>query len=183
MTDSPRNLDDIRAGIDRIDRELMRLINERARLAQAAGEVKRARDGDDAPLYRPEREAQLLKHIASENPGPVESAQLQTIFKEVISGCRALEVPLSVAYFGPEGTYTEAAALKHFGNGVTTVPRPTIDEVFREVESGAANYGVVPVENSTEGMVSHTLDSFMDSPLKIAGYSHSIVAGGLLLMS
>jgi chorismate mutase/prephenate dehydratase len=169
MSDLPNNLDDIRAGIDGIDRELVRLVNERARLAQRAGEVKRERDGADAPLYRPEREAQLLKRVGAENPGPIPSGQVQSIIKEVVSACRSLETPLSVAFLGPEGTYTEGATLKHFGHGVSTVSQATIGDVFRDVESGACDYGVVPVENSTEGVVSHTLDMFLDSKLNICG--------------
>jgi len=169
MTSPPRKLEDIRADIDDIDVELVRLVNERARLAQAAGEVKRVTDGADTPLYRPEREAQLLKRVARDNPGPVPAPDMQRIIKEVVSACRALELPLTVAFLGPEGTYTEAAAYKHFGHGVRTASQATIDAVFREVESGASDYGVVPVENSTEGVVNHTLDMFLSSRLSICG--------------
>jgi chorismate mutase/prephenate dehydratase len=169
MTSPPRKLEEIRADIDDIDAKLIRLVNERARLAQAAGEAKRVADGDGTPLYRPEREAQLLKRVARENPGPVPAADMQRIIKEVVSACRALELPLTVAFLGPEGTYTEAAAFKHFGHGVGTAPLATIDAVFRGVESGASDYGVVPVENSTEGVVNHTLDMFLSSNLNICG--------------
>jgi chorismate mutase/prephenate dehydratase len=169
MSPPPRKLEDIRADIDRIDRDLVRLINERAQHAKDAAHAKRARDGDDTPMYRPDREAQLLKRIAQINPGPVGNAELQRVLVEVISACRALELPLSVAFLGPAGTYTEAALLKHFGHGVTAVPQGTIDAVFREVESRSCDYGVVPVENSTEGVVNHTLDMFVASNLSICG--------------
>jgi chorismate mutase/prephenate dehydratase len=169
MTSPIRSLEDIRDAIDAIDGELLRLFNERARLAQAAAEAKREHDGTDAPLYRPDREAQLLRRVAEANPGPLRASDVQRILAEVVSACRALEVPLSVAYLGPTGTYTEAAAVKHFGHAVRTVAQGTIDAVFREVESGACDFGVVPVENSTEGVVNHTLDMFLSSNLKICG--------------
>jgi chorismate mutase/prephenate dehydratase len=169
MSEKLRELNDIRDDIDRIDRELMRLINERAGHAMDAGHTKRARDGADTPLYRPDREAQLLRRIAQINPGPIGNDAMRRIVMEVVSACRALELPLSVAYLGPSGTYTEAAALKHFGHGVGTRSQASIDAVFREVESGACTYGVVPIENSTEGVVSHTLDEFVNSDLSICG--------------
>lgn len=165
----PRSLDDIRAEIDRIDAELVRLVNERGRLARAAGEAKRSRDGDRAPLYRPEREAQLLERVARMNPGPIGDAQVRRILVEVVSACRALELELAVAFLGPEGTFTQAAALEHFGHGVALRAQATLDAVFREVESGACDYGVVPVESSNEGVVSHTLDLFFGSSLAICG--------------
>jgi chorismate mutase/prephenate dehydratase len=169
MSKPGRTLEQIRESIDAIDAEILRLVNERATLAQAAGEAKRAGGGDDAPLYRPEREAQLLRRIAQRNPGPLRDVDVQRIVAEVVSACRALELPLAVAYLGPAGTFTEAAAVKHFGHAVQTRPLDTIDAVFREVESGACNFGVVPVENSTEGVVNHTLDTFVRSPLSICG--------------
>jgi chorismate mutase/prephenate dehydratase len=119
--------------------------------------------------YRPEREAQVLARIVERNEGPLEGESVAYIFRELMSACLALEKPLQVAYLGPEGTFTQAAALKHFGHGAICVPQATIDVVFDEVEAGNCNYGVVPVENSTEGMVTHTLDSFLDSPLHICG--------------
>lgn len=162
------SLDGIRARIDALDEELVRLISERAQCAQAVAKVKRASD-PGAEFYRPEREAQVLRRVQELNPGPLDSEELARLFREIMSACLALEEPLKVAFLGPEGTFTEAAALKHFGHSVETVPLGAIDEVFREVESGAAHYGVVPVENSTEGVVTHTLDRFMQSPLKICG--------------
>lgn len=169
MSPPTRPLEDIRADIDRIDRELVRLLNERARHAGDAALAKRARDGDDTPMYRPDREAQLLRRIAGLNTGPLPTADVQRIIAEVVSACRALELPLSVAFLGPAGTYTQAAAIKHFGHGVSTVAQGTIDAVFREVEAGSCDYGVVPVENSTEGVVNHTLDMFVSSDLSICG--------------
>lgn len=163
-------LDELRKRIDNIDTEIQALINERASCAQQVAEVKMQFGGVEPPLfYRPEREAQVLRKIMARNNGPVADEEMARIFREVMSVCLALEQPMRIAFLGPEGTFTQAAALKHFGHSVVSVPLSSIDEVFREVESGAANYGVVPVENSTEGMVSSTLDSFMNSALRICG--------------
>lgn len=158
----------IRARIDAIDGSIMQLISERAQCAQAVAKIKRDLD-PQADFYRPEREAQVLRRIQSENPGPLPSEEMTRLFREIMSACLALEKPLLIAFLGPEGTFTQAAALKHFGHSVKTQALNAIDEVFREVESGTAHYGVVPIENSTEGMVTHTLDMFMLSPLKICG--------------
>ncbi len=163
------DLAEVRAKIDTLDQELLRILNERAALAQAAARAKQAEHGPNAVLYRPEREAQLLRDAARHNPGPLPNADVQRIFGEVVSACRALELPLAVAYLGPQGTFTEAAAIKFFGHNIKPMPIDTIDAVFREVESGTCNFGVVPVENSTEGVVSHTLDTFLQSSLHICG--------------
>src|SRR5699024_1456869 len=117
----------------------------------------------------PEREAQVLRKVKERNQGPLDNETVARLFREVMSACLALEEPMKIAFLGPEGTFTQQAALKHFGKAVTTTALGTIDDVFREVASGAVNYGVVPVENSTEGVVNHTLDSFMDTSLKICG--------------
>lgn len=162
------SLEGIRARIDVLDEELLKLISERARCAQAVARVKRAED-PRAEFYRPEREATILRRVQELNPGPLDAEEVARLFREIMSACLALEEPLKVAFLGPEGTFTQAAVLKHFGHSVTTTPLGAIDEVFREVESGAAHYGVVPVENSTEGVVTHTLDRFMQSPLNICG--------------
>ncbi len=162
-------LDELRARIDAVDERLLELFNERARLAQAVGEAKRAQGEGDDGFYRPDREAQILRRVQERNPGPLSGETVARLFRELMSACLALEQPLEVAFLGPEGTFTQAAAIKHFGHAVRTVPVGAIDEVFREVEAGAAHYGVVPVENSTEGVVTHTLDRFMVSPLKICG--------------
>ncbi len=130
--------------------------------------MKTADSGDEAPVfYRPEREAEILTRVKRENTGPLSDSDMAHLFREIISCCLALEQPLTIAYLGPSGTYTEAAAIKQFGHFASTRSLATIDEVFREVEAEAAHYGVVPVENSTEGMVNHTLDCFMTSPLRI----------------
>lgn len=170
MSDEQTRLGQLREQIDSIDRQLMDLISARARCAQEVAHVKMAANpGEDVFFYRPEREAQVLRKIKEQNPGPLASEEMARLFREIMSACLALERPMHIAFLGPEGTFTQAAALKHFGHSVISVPLSTIDEVFREVESGAAHYGVVPVENSTEGMINHTLDMFMSSPLKICG--------------
>ncbi len=173
-----RDLDQVRADIDAIDQDIQALINRRAECAQRVAAIKlaevmaareRGDAGTEVVYYRPEREAQVLQRIMSRNSGPLDGASVAYIFREIMSACLALEKPLQVAYLGPEGTFTQGAAIKHFGHAAICVPQATIDAVFSQVESGECNYGVVPVENSTEGMVSHTLDNFMDSPLKISG--------------
>lgn len=160
---------ELRDKIDQIDADIGRLISERARCAQQVAEVKTA-SGDGAALfYRPEREAQVLRKAMERNKGPLSDEEMARLFREIMSACLALEQPVKVAYLGPEGTFTQQAALKHFGHSAIAVPFSAIDEVFREVEAGAVNYGVVPVENSTEGVVSNTLDNFMSSNLRICG--------------
>lgn len=163
-----KQLAGIRAKIDAIDEQILQLVSERARLAQEVASAKRAA-GETGDFYRPEREAEVLRRIRELNPGPLAAESVQRLFRELMSACLALQQPLKVAYFGPEGTFTHAAALKHFGHATDMLPLATIGLVFREVEAGAANYGVVPVENSTEGAVSHTLDRFLSSPLQIVG--------------
>ncbi|MCZ6887879.1 MAG: prephenate dehydratase [Gammaproteobacteria bacterium] len=162
-------LDEVRKRIDAVDRDLQRLLNERADLAQRVAKIKSA-ETDEAPVfYRPEREAQILKRVRDENQGPLSDDNMARLFREIISCCLSLEQPLTIAYLGPAGTYTEAAVLKQFGHFATTRAQTSVDEVFREVESGSAHYGLVAVENSTEGMVNHTLDCFMGSSLNICG--------------
>ncbi len=170
MSDSPapEDLNTLRARIDAIDAQLQSLLNERAACAQQVAQVKQA-DDPDAQFYRPEREAQVLRKVLERNPGPLPAEEVTRLFREIMSACLALEKPLRIGYLGPEGTFTQAAALKQFGHSVQTVPLAAIDEVFREVEAGGTDYGVVPVENSTEGVVNHTLDMFLRSSLKICG--------------
>lgn len=158
----------LRERIDAIDVQLQKLITERARCAVAVAEVKQD-NGDEGDYYRAEREADILRAVMARNEGPLADEEMARLFREIVSACLALEQSMSIAFLGPEGTFTQAAALKHFGHSVTTVPVPTIDEIFREVESGNAHYGVVPVENSTEGVVTHTLDRFITSSLQICG--------------
>jgi chorismate mutase/prephenate dehydratase len=157
----------VRERIDAIDQEILRLVSERATCAKEVAEIK-IRNGD-VQFYRPEREAEVLRRIMAQNPGPLADETVARLFRELMSACLALEQTLSVAFLGPTGTFTQAAALKHFGHAVRTVAFGDIGEIFREVEAGSCHYGVVPVENSTEGVVSHTLDTFMRSPLRIAG--------------
>ncbi len=167
MSQTP-SLEELRQSIDALDEHLQSLLVQRARFAQQVALAKRA-SGEDGEFYRPEREAAVLRRIVERNTGPLDDETLLRLFREIISACRGLEGPLRVAFLGPEGTFTEAAALKHFGHSVQTVPLAAIDEIFREVEAGAADFGVVPVENSTEGVINHTLDMFLRSPLRICG--------------
>lgn len=160
-------LESLRKKIDEIDSLLIDTISERARCAQQVAEVKE--DQGDQAYYKPEREAQVLRRVMEKNQGPLGNEEMARLFRQIMSACLALEQPVKVAYLGPEGTFTQEAALKHFGDSAVSVPQSAIDEVFREVLSGSCHYGVVPVENSTEGVISHTLDSFMDSSLKICG--------------
>jgi len=157
-------LKQLRKQIDQLDDELLKLLNQRAGLAQQIGHLK-----EDGKVLRPEREAQVLARLQGANNGPLSNAAVAQLFTEVMSQCRALEAPLTIAYLGPEGTFTEAAALKRFGSAIQGQSCATIDEVFRAVESGAAHYGVVPAENSTEGAIGRTLDMLLQSPLQICG--------------
>lgn len=164
-----RDLAQLREEIDQLDQQLQTLLNQRAQCAQQVAQVKTATEGEDTQFYRPEREAQVLRRIMERNTGPLSNEEMARLFREVMSACLALERPIKVAYLGPEGTFTQQAALKHFGHSAICLPMAAIDEVFREVEAGSVDYGVVPIENSTEGVISHTLDSFMDSGLQISG--------------
>ena len=158
----------IRDRIDDLDEQIQTLLNARALAAQEVARIKLASD-PQAVFYRPEREAQVLRMVKERNTGPLGGEAVARLFREIMSECLALELPLKIAYLGPEGTFTQAAALKHFGHAVATVPLAAISDVFQEVEGGSCHYGVVPVENSTEGVISHTLDMFLNSPLKICG--------------
>ncbi len=158
----------MRARIDGVDQQIQRLLNERALLAQRVGLTK-SRDGTRGEFYRPEREAQVLRAVRERNRGPLRDEEVVRLFREIMSACLAQQEPLKVAYLGPEATFSQTAVLTHFGHSVRALPLGSIDEVFHEVESGAADFGVVPIENSTEGTVNHTLDRFLSSPLKICG--------------
>jgi chorismate mutase/prephenate dehydratase len=153
----------IRSRIDALDRRLVKLISARARLAQRIGRLKHG------GAYRPEREAQVLRGIIAENRGPLPDASLTRLFTEIMSACRALEDSMTVSYLGPQGTFSQEAAAKHFGGLAALAPCASIDEVFRQVETGAAGYAVVPVENSTEGAIGRTLDLLLSTPAKICG--------------
>ena len=166
--DLQKALAGVRAEIDGIDGELLRLLNQRARCAQKVGEIK-AEHGEAGHIYRPEREAQVLRRLQDANPGPLPSENVTFFFREVMSACLSLEQPLGIAFLGPLGTFSESAATKHFGHAARLSPQSSIDDVFREVESGHAQYAVVPVENSTEGAVGRTMDLLLGTQLKICG--------------
>jgi chorismate mutase/prephenate dehydratase len=161
-------LEAVRARIDAVDEQIHTLINERARLAQQVG-ISKSTTGRTVDFYRPEREAQVLRMARARNAGPLRDAEVLRLFREIMSACLAQQEPLKVAFLGPEGTFTQTAVLNHFGHSVRALPLGSIDEVFHEVEAGSADFGVVPIENSTEGTVNHTLDRFLSSPLKICG--------------
>ncbi len=157
-------LEEHRRAIDALDREILDRLNARAGHAQAIGEIK-----GGALAYRPERETQVLQGLHAANAGPLRNEHVTGIFREVMSACRALEQPLRIAYLGPAGTFSHAAVTKHFGSFVDAVPLPTFDESFRAVESGQADYAVVPIENSTEGAVGRTMDLMVDTELSVCG--------------
>ncbi len=158
----------VRNDIDRIDGELLQLLNQRARCAQRVGEIK-AEHGEGGHIYRPEREAQVLRRLQELNPGPLPNENITFFFREVMSACLSLEQPLTVAFLGPLGSFTGSAATKHFGHAARLLPLGSIDDVFREVDSGHAHYAVVPIENSTEGAVGRSMDLLLGTPLKICG--------------
>ena len=166
--DAAPDLGEIRKRIDSIDERIQALISERAQCAQEVGKSK----GDDATTvdyFRPEREADVLRRVLERNDGPLRNEEILRLFREIMSACLAQQEPLKIGFLGPEGTFTQTAVYKHFGHSVRALPFHTIDEIFQEVESGAADFGVVPIENSTEGSVNNTLDMFLTSPLKISG--------------
>ncbi len=168
QNDLQQALAGVRTEIDRIDGELLNLLNQRARCAQRVGEIK-AEHGEAGHIYRPEREAQVLRRLQDTNPGPLPNENITFFFREVMSACLSLEEPLGIACLGPLGSFTGSAATKHFGHAARLLPQASIDDVFREVESGHAHYAVVPVENSTEGAVGRTMDLLLSTPLKICG--------------
>ncbi|MGS0741549.1 prephenate dehydratase [Glaciimonas sp. GG7] len=156
----------LRQKIDDIDAQILVLLNRRAQLAQEVGHVKAQ---TNAPVFRPEREAQVLRSVADRNPGPLQSGDVQTIFREVMSACRALEKRVTVAYLGPTGTFSEQAVYQQFGHAVDGLACVSIDEVFRAAEAGTADFGVVPIENSSEGVINRTLDLLLQTTLRISG--------------
>ncbi|MBI1732472.1 MAG: prephenate dehydratase [Gammaproteobacteria bacterium] len=168
MSSNQNGLDEIRARIDEIDARLVELLSRRAAMVAEVAGIKRA-GGDHGNFHRPDREAQILRRVQELNPGPLSGEEMARLFREIISACFALEQSIEIAYLGPEGTFTHDAALKHFGGSVTVTACPGIDQVFRQVEAGRCHFGVVPVENSMEGAVDHTLDMLMNSPLRICG--------------
>jgi chorismate mutase/prephenate dehydratase len=167
----PAALNSIRVQIDAVDEQLQQLIDRRARLAQQVG-ISKHKDGHTIDFYRPERESQVLRMALERNQrnrGPLRDAEIARLFREIMSACLAQEQPLKVAYLGPEGTYTQAAVLKYFGHSVRALALPSVNDVFDDVANGSADFGVVAVENSSEGTVTNTLDNFLNSPLHICG--------------
>ena len=171
FTTEAEELGKLRDEIDSVDQQIQQLVNKRAQCAQKVADVKEhfSKPGESVVFYRPEREAQVLRRVMERNEGPLPAEGVARLFREIMSQCLALEEPMKIAYLGPEGTFTQQAALKHFGHAVQCESQGSIADVFREVEAGGANFGVVPVENSTEGVITHTLDSFVGSNLHICG--------------
>ena len=170
----------LRQKIDSLDRHILTLLNERAKLALEVGRVK---SGSQIDLYNPQREAEILNRLESQNHGPFPLRAISPVFREIISACRSLEGELTVAYLGPPATHTHLACVARFGGSMSTLPKETIPEIFEDVEKGKANFGVVPVENSTEGVVNRTLDMFIHSEVKICGeilvrISHDLLSRG-----
>jgi chorismate mutase / prephenate dehydratase len=169
VSQKPSGIDSIRDRIDDIDRRIHELLNERAQFAQQVGNSKRSAGLSTADFYKPEREAQVLRQALERNKGPLRNEEIARLFREIMSACLAQQEPLKVAFLGPEGTFSQQAVLKHFGHSVRALPLTSIGEVFEEVQAGHADFGIVPIENSTEGTVNNTLDMFLSSPLKICG--------------
>ncbi len=186
---------DLRQRIDALDSEIQRLINERATLARAVGDAKHGAEADDAAVaeesaargtadyYRPEREAQVLRGVVARNQGPLSDREMVRLFREIMASCLAQQEPLSVAYLGPEGTFTQQAVSEHFGHAVRAVAQASIEDVFQQVQAREADFGVVPIENSAQGMVTHTLDLLLDSPLKICAEVELRVHQNLLTLA
>lgn len=163
-----KKLQNIREEIDQLDQQIQDLINQRASCAQKVAEIK-IQAGESEHFYRPEREAQILRTIESRNKGPLSGKEMARLFREIMSACLALERPLKIAFLGPAGTYNHVATVKHFGNSIEQLPVNNIEDIFRVVEAGQAHFGVVPIENSTEGVITHTLDLLINSSLLICG--------------
>jgi chorismate mutase/prephenate dehydratase len=172
-----KTLAELRVQIDAVDRDLLQLLNQRAALANEVGEIKRA---EGSPVFRPEREAQVIHGLQAANPGPLKNTSVGWVWREIMSACRALEAPQRVAFLGPKGTFSEQAALGFFGSSIEAIPCASIDEVFRATAAGSAQFGVVPVENSTEGAVSRSLDLFLQSPVHIVGETSLLIRHNLL---
>ena len=173
MSDNKETMKKLRDQIDDLDAQLLALINARAQCAAKIAHVKKnnpSDKGDEIGLcYRPEREAHILHRLQDQNPGPLSNETVMKLFREIMSACLALEEVLPIGFLGPAGTFTHTAAVKHFGHAVKTISLASIDEVFKQTEAKTIAYGVVPIENSTEGVVSSTLDRFVQSSLKIVG--------------
>ena len=180
MANDDKDLAPLRARIDALDQQLLELLGQRAKAAQEVGKVKH---GTNAPVFRPERERQVIDGLIAKNKSAIAPEGITYIWREIMSACRALEAPVRVAYLGPAGTFSEQAAFAQFGQSISGVPCATIDEVFRAVDAGAADFGVVPVENSSEGAVSRTLDLLLDTDLRITGEVALMIKHHLLTKS
>ena len=172
-----RTIAELRNAIETVDQQLLLLLNQRASLADEIGDIKRQ---EGSQVYRPEREAQVIRKLQTANQGPLRAESIANVWREVMSACRALEEPHRVAYLGPEGTFSEQAAEAFFGVSIEHVPCTSFDEVFEATASGRAAFGVVPMENSTEGVVTRSLDLFLTSPLHIIGETSLLIRHNLL---
>jgi len=172
-----KDLAQLRREIDQVDRELLALLNKRAAFANEVGELKRT---EGSIVYRPEREAQVINGLQAANPGPLKERNVATIWREIMSACRALEAPQRVSYLGPAGTFSEQAAVQFFGSSIEHVPCVSFDEVFHAAEAGTSDFGIVPVENSSEGVVTRSLDLLLQSPLHIVGEISLLIRHHLL---
>ncbi len=166
MSNEEQRLAPLREKIDALDAQILDLLSKRAKAAQDVGHIK---GGFSSPVFRPERERQVVTRLQDINPGPLLPDGIAAIWREVMSACRALEARQTIAYLGPVGTFSEQAAQTYFGHSIVGLPCNSLDEVFKSVEKGAAQFGVVPVENSSEGAISRTLDLLLDSPMQISG--------------
>ena len=175
-----KTLPELRTLIDAVDQELLNILNRRAALANEVGEIKRV---EGSAIFRPEREAQVINGLQQSNRGPLKGESVALIWREIMSACRALEAPQRVAYLGPAGTFSEEAALRFFGASISHVPCANFDEVFHATSAGAAEFGVIPVENSTEGVVTRSLDLLLNSPLHIVGEISLLIRHNLLRTS
>ena len=175
-----KTLPELRSEIDTVDLEVIALLNKRAALAHEVGEIKRV---EGSVVFRPDRENQVIAHLQASNKGPLKTHSIAIIWREIMSACRALEAPLRVAYLGPAGTFSEQAAIQYFGGSMARVLCVSIDEVFRATAAGSAEFGVVPIENSSEGVISRSLDLLLNSPLHIVGETSFLVRHNLLRLT
>lgn len=182
MADLLQQLKPLRDRIDELDQQILQLLNQRAQTALAVGEVKKNYSTDET-ILKPEREAALIRKLQGLNQGPVPAAAVQAIWAEIISTCRGLESVPTVAYIGPQGTFSEQAAFAHFGHAIKCLPCDSFDEIFRAVEAGQADVGIVPVENSTEGAVNRSLDLLLNSSVKVLGERSIRIHHNLLSLS
>jgi chorismate mutase/prephenate dehydratase len=172
-----KTLPELRASIDALDQQILALLNARAQCAHEVGELKKL---DGSAVFRPDREAQVIKHLQDTNTGLIKPESIGHIWREVMSACRALEAPQRIAFLGPIGTFSQQAALSFFGTSINELPCASIDEVFRATAAGTADFGVVPIENSTEGVVTRSLDLLLHSPAHIIGETSLLVRHHLL---